>query len=153
MAREPIRTWCFAVVVVRWGERFLLVQEAKHQQMWYLPAGRVEQGESYGEAAVRETLEESGIAVRPVGIIRIEHTPKRSSARLRVVYLAEPEGDTTPKNQPDGESLGAVWVTLEELDHYSLRGPEVRDLFRYIAGGRPVAPLSILDREGKSFCI
>jgi len=31
--------------VVRDEDRFLVVQERKHEQRWYLPAGRVELGE------------------------------------------------------------------------------------------------------------
>ena len=42
MPREAIPTWFFAIVVVRRGDRFLLVHERKHGQLWYLPAGRVE---------------------------------------------------------------------------------------------------------------
>src|SRR4051812_25175444 len=63
MAREPIPTWFFALVVVRKGDRFLLVQEHEHGQLWYLPAGRVEPGEGLCAAALRETLEESGVPV------------------------------------------------------------------------------------------
>ena len=51
MPRDPIPTWFFALVVVRQGDRFLLVHEAKHGQDWYLPAGRVEPGESLTDAA------------------------------------------------------------------------------------------------------
>ena len=55
MSRLPIPTWFFVLVVVRRGEQFLLVHERKHGQLWYLPAGRVEPGETFVEAAVRET--------------------------------------------------------------------------------------------------
>ena len=46
LARDPIATWFFAVVVVRLDDRFLLVHERKHGQLWYLPAGRAEPGET-----------------------------------------------------------------------------------------------------------
>ena len=46
MSRTPSATWFFALVVVRRGDRFLLVHERKHGQTWYLPAGRVEPGET-----------------------------------------------------------------------------------------------------------
>jgi phosphatase NudJ len=36
--RVAIPTWFFAVVVVRFGPRFLFVHERKHGQGWYLPA-------------------------------------------------------------------------------------------------------------------
>jgi 8-oxo-dGTP pyrophosphatase MutT (NUDIX family) len=56
LAREPVPTRYFAVVAVRQGERFLLVHERKHGQIWYLPAGGAEPGETLANAARRETL-------------------------------------------------------------------------------------------------
>lgn len=153
MAREPIPTWCFAVVVVRRGDRFLIVHERKHGQLWYLPAGRVEPGETFEAAACRETLEESGVPVRVVGVLRVEHSPGVAGARLRVVYLAEPIDDTPPKGEPDEESLEAAWVRLVDLAEYPLRGQEVRELFAYVAAGGTVYPLSVLQPEGRPFRI
>jgi phosphatase NudJ len=144
--RDPIPTWCFAVAVVRRGDRFLLVHERKHGQLWYLPAGRVEPGESFAEAAVRETLEEAGVPVRVVGVIRVEHTPRGEKARLRVVFLAEPTDDTPAKREPDEESLGAAWVSLAELGDYPLRGGEVPELMAYVAGGGAVCGMDVLRR-------
>src|SRR5262245_60118704 len=151
MPREPIPTWCFALVVVRRGDRFLLVHESKHGQLWYLPAGRVEPGESFAEAAVRETLEEVGVPVRITGVIRVEHSPGVGGARMRVVFLAEPTDDTPPKTEPDEESLGAAWVGLDELPRYPLRGDEVRRLFEYVAAGGAVYPADVLQPEGRPY--
>jgi phosphatase NudJ len=151
MAREPIPTWYFAVVVVRRGDRFLIVHECKHGQLWYLPAGRVEPGETFEAAARRETLEETGIPIRVVGVLRVEHSPRPSATRLRVVFLAEPIDDTPPKSVPDEESVEAAWVNLKELAGYPLRGAEVQELFAYVAAGGPVYPVSILQPEGMPF--
>lgn len=151
MPREPIATWYFAAVVVSHGDRFLLVQERKHDNAWYLPAGRVEPGESIADAAVRETLEESGVDVRLTGILRVEHTPRSRSARLRVVFLAEPRGDTTTKQKPDRESLGAEWVSLNELPTYPLRGPLVEEVINYVANGGRGFPLEVLSEEGAPY--
>ncbi len=151
MARQPIPTWCFAVVVVRRDDKFLLVQERRHGQAWYLPAGRVEPGESFQAAACRETLEESGIAVRLLGIIRVEYAPSSTGARMRVVFLAEPLDDTPPKSVPDGESLGAAWVTVDELARYHLRGTQVPAILAYVAAGGAVHPLALLQTEGQPY--
>ncbi len=148
MPRAPVPTWFFALAVVRNRDRFLLVHERKHGQLWYLPAGRAEPGETLAEAAVRETLEEAGVAVRVVGVIRIEHSPQADGARVRGIFVAEPVGDPTPKQAADAESLGAEWVRLDQLHDYPQRGSEVRELFEYVAAGGPIYPVAIIDREG-----
>lgn len=144
MSREPIPTWCFALAVVRLGHRFLVVREAKHGQRWYLPAGRVEPGESFAAAAIRETREEAGVAIAVEGILRIEREAHADGARMRVVFVARPVDDHPPKAVPDGESLGAAWVTLAELDRLPLRAAEVRELFEHVAHGGPIYPLGLL---------
>jgi 8-oxo-dGTP pyrophosphatase MutT (NUDIX family) len=148
MSRDPIPTWCFALVVVRLGERWLLVHERKHGQGWYLPAGRVEPGETFVEAAVRETREEAGIDVVLDGIVRIEHSPNGEGARMRIVFVGHPADDRPPKQVPDDESLGAAWVSFDELDRYPLRGEEVREWIAHVAGGGPIYPLHVLAHEG-----
>lgn len=153
MARKPIPTWYVAAVVVRHLDRFLLIQERKPGSPWSLPAGRAEPGESLLEAAVRETLEESGVRVRLTGLVRVEHTAERKRARLRVVFLGEPEGDTTPKAEPDEESLAASWVAPGELGKYRLRNPAVEELLRYVAAGGAVYPLDILQERDAPYLL
>jgi 8-oxo-dGTP pyrophosphatase MutT (NUDIX family) len=152
VVREPIPTWYFAVVVVRRGDRFLLVHERAHGQLWYLPAGRVEAGESFVGAAKRETLEETGVPIRIEGVLRIEHSPQPAFTRMRAVFLARPVDDTPAKSVPDDESLGAAWVSVDELAQYPLRGEEVCDLLHYVSSGGPVYPVSLLQREGMPYC-
>jgi phosphatase NudJ len=147
MARSPIPTWFFALVVVRKGDRFLLVQERKYGQTWAIPGGRVEPGESMTDAAVREVVEETGIRVRLDGVVRFEHTPSPSGARVRVVFTAVPVDDAPPKAIADDESLGAAWLTLDEVRARAARGKDLVELLATIAGGAQVFPLGALGRE------
>ncbi|HEY9701457.1 MAG TPA: NUDIX hydrolase [Allocoleopsis sp.] len=153
MARDPIMTWYFVVVVVHWNNKYLLIQEAKHGQTWYLPSGRVEKGESFVDAAIRETLEESSILIIPEGILKIEHSSSQSGyARMRIIYKARPQNDnSTPKNIPDNESLKAEWVSLNDLANYSLRGDDVTNLLNYVDQGAEVYPLDLIKLEGLPF--
>lgn len=148
-SREPTPTWSFAVVLVRQGRRFLLVHERKHGQLWYLPAGRVEPGESWAQGALREALEETGVPVVLEGVLEIQHTPRLDSARVRVIFVARPADDTPPKSQPDEESLEAGWFSLEEAAQLPLRGggQEVLSLMGRVLDGAPVYPLSLIASE------
>jgi len=148
MPRDPIPTWFFVLVVVRHGDHFLLVQEAKPGEPWYLPAGRVEPGETLLAAAERECIEESGIPIAVDGVLRVEHTPLAGgTARVRVILAAHPRAATAPKQAADSESLGADWFTLAEMRHIDLRADEVFHYCEYVARGGQVHPLDILSSE------
>ena len=150
--RSASPAWFFVLVIVRDGDRFLVVQERKFGQTWYLPAGRVEAGEDFVEAAKRETLEEAGIHIEVDGIVRIEHTPNlNGERRLRIMFVASPVGSLKPKHVADEHSLGAAWVTLDELKKLPLRGVEVVHLFEHVARNGAVHPLSLLTYEGAPY--
>ena len=152
MARPPIPTWFYALVVVRRGHRFLLVHEKSHEQGWYLPAGRVEAGEVIAEAAAREAHEESGVPVVLEGVLRVEHSTSEQGSRVRVIYVARPKDDTEPRSVPDAESLGARWVAVEDLAGMTLRGgDEVPRVLRAVLDGAPAYPLSVIAAEGAEF--
>ncbi|MBN1998514.1 NUDIX domain-containing protein [candidate division KSB1 bacterium] len=151
--REPIPTWFFVLVVVRLGRRFLVVRESKYGQRWYLPAGRVEPGETFFKAAEREALEEAGIPIEVERIVRIEHTPAdMGTARVRIILVARPKDDSPLKKDGDDESLEAAWVTLEEFNKMPVRNEEVRELFNYVASGKTALyPKKLISEEGRPF--
>lgn len=126
-SKLPIPTYSFALAVVEKDGRFLLVQERKANGTWYLPAGRVEQGESIYNAVVRETLEEAGIKVAPVSLQNVEHTPGSGSRpdRMRFIFECKAICSEQPKTVADEHSLGAAWFTLDEIQSLELRSPEV----------------------------
>jgi phosphatase NudJ len=150
MARTSLPTWYFALVVVRRGHRFLLTQERKYGATWTVPGGRVEPGETLAEAAVREVLEETGVPIRLDGVLRVEHTPGGATSRdtrVRVMFTGTPIDDTPPKTAADDESLGAAYLTLDEIRALPLRGTELRALLESVAAGRQVFPLELLGHE------
>jgi len=147
MSKAPLPTHFFALVVIRRRDRFLLVEERKGRG-WYLPAGRVEPGETLAEAAVRETFEESGLQVTLDGLLRLEHTPLPHHTRVRAIFSGRASDDDEPRSTPNEHTLQARFVTLEEMDALPIRGRDVRPLFEAVLAGAPVAPLSTVTVEG-----
>ena len=147
-----IETRCYALVVVSHGDRFVLVQETDTKN-WYLPAGRVEPGETFFEGALRESKEEAGLVVELTGIVRVEHTPMPDgTARLRVIFAGRPADPAAPlKSHEDVHSAQARWYTLDEARALPLRGSEVVAALGYVAAKKPLHPLTLLTREGAPF--
>jgi len=146
VARRSIPSYFYVLVVVPYGGRYLLIQERKHAQTWYLPSGGVEPGETILEAAIRETWEEAGIEVRPQGILGFDHQwiplGGQLASKWRYMILAHPAGSTSPKRRPDRHALGARWVWPEEIGALPLRAREVVTLIDAFQRGGLVMPLS-----------
>jgi phosphatase NudJ len=146
MSREPISAWFYVVVVVRLGRRFLLVQERKFGQSWYLPAGRVEKGETLAAAAFRETVEEAGIGVTLEAILGVDFEVRaEGGVKERVIFLARPVDDAPVKTVADEESLGASWFTLDEVRGLPLRGQDVIRYLERVEAGGPFLPIRYLE--------
>ena len=64
------------------GDRILMAQRGKPplKGLWSLPGGLVETGESLENAVRREVLEETGLAVRPLGVLEIFERIMRDAA-------------------------------------------------------------------------
>jgi phosphatase NudJ len=141
-----IATTVVALVVCRDDAgRFLVVEE--RDGSLYLPAGRVEPGETLIEAAKRETREESGVEVEPFGVLRVEYTPgPYAHARLRVWFAARPIGGA-PKTTADEHSRGAAFMTLDALRRGRVRHQEAIDVFEHVDRGGSIHPLDVLVLE------
>ena len=133
----------FALVVCQRKSdgKFLLIQEPLGIGGGYwVPAGRVDPGETLTTGGVRETLEEAGIHIEIKSVLKVI-----LSDALRIIYLAYPvDGtDDTPKTVPDFESAGAMWVSVRNVKEKltpslcrSGRATEPLEWFPKVADGR-----------------
>jgi 8-oxo-dGTP pyrophosphatase MutT (NUDIX family) len=150
--RIAFSTHGFAVVVCRnFQGKYLAVKESRGRG-WWLPAGHVDAGQNFVDAAIRETIEEAGVEINIRGVLAVEHTlSSMNEARMRVIFYAEPKNPhAIPKSIPDKESDGAEWKTLSEIEGLSrfsppqgLRGGELLHWGKYIEGGGLVAPIEV----------
>ena len=149
MARGQVPICAVVMVLVEDGGRYVLIQEAmpKRGYPWFIPAGVVEPGESLVQATKRETLEESGLAVEPRQILRIEHfIPYGQDGQApatelwRFVIRAEATGGRL-KTVADEHSMQAGWFRPEEMRELKLRSDEVFDLIEMYERGGPALPM------------
>ena len=94
--RNPFPT--VDIVLYRAGHGVLLIERRNPPHGWALPGGFIDYGESAEQAAVREALEETGLAVRLTGLLGVYSDPDRDPRfhTLSVVYAATAGQDATP---------------------------------------------------------
>lgn len=116
-----------AAIIVRDG-KLLLVQRrvAEGSLSWQFPAGAVEAGETFEEAAVRETAEETGLTVEAVKMLGERVHP--NTGRL-VGYVACEVRSGTAYVADAEELADLVWAAPDQLTDYVPYGfaPIVQD--------------------------
>lgn len=136
-----------ATVVERDGRYLLVEEQVDGAVLLNQPAGHLEPGESLAQAAVRETLEETGWSVRPealIGVYRYVRPGDDGLTFLRFAFAAAPL-EHHPERPLDDGILRALWLTPGEVRAAGgrLRSPLVtRTLEDHLAGAR--LPLSAL---------
>ena len=96
-----------AVIVMNEKQEILLLRGPKRG--WEMPGGQVEEGESLKAAAIRETMEETGIEVDILSFCGIFQNVQRSICNT--LFLAKPVGG---KLTTSSESLEVGFFPLEE---------------------------------------
>jgi 8-oxo-dGTP pyrophosphatase MutT (NUDIX family) len=133
-----------AVVVARDDGAILLIRRTDNGN-WALPGGAMELTESVTGAAVRETLEETGITCEVTGLAGIYSDPRHvihytSNDEVRrefsIVLTARPvSGQPTPS----AESRDVRWVQPHDLAGYTMDQSMRKRVDDYLHGtGTPV---------------
>jgi 8-oxo-dGTP diphosphatase len=99
-------------VTYRSGGELLLVRH-EDVDLWVLPGGEVDEGETFRECARRELAEETGVEARfsGVGILaRVEfYTADHDTWGVLPIYEARAETTDLTVADPDGEISDAAW--------------------------------------------
>ena len=106
-----------AGIIVR-GDRFLAARRSASMSwpgFWEFPGGKVEAGESLGEALSRELEEELSIAIDAFCLWKVKEKKGTGGAiRLFFHLVTEFSGTPTPR-----EVQELAWLTCEEAKDYS----------------------------------
>jgi 8-oxo-dGTP diphosphatase len=90
-----------ATIVLNEKQEILLIKGPKRG--WEMPGGQVEEGESLKQAAIRETMEESGIEVEITRFCGMFQNVERSICNT--LFLAKPIGGK-PTTSPESLEVG-----------------------------------------------
>lgn len=138
-----------ATVVVRDGKLLMVEERAQGRLVFNQPAGHLEPDESLLEAALRETLEETGWQVELTAFIGAYQWKAESGRHyLRFAFAAEPVCHLPERPLDDG-IVRALWLTPAELQAQAdrHRSPLVWQVVQdYLSGRR--SPLSMLQQIG-----
>jgi 8-oxo-dGTP diphosphatase len=116
-------------VVVRSGDggrRVAVIHRPKYMD-WSLPKGKLEPGEDWLEAALREVEEETGYHCKPsVELPHVSYLDRKGRRKLVRYWLMEPvDGEF----QPHGEVDELRWIGREQAEEL-LTYPHDRELVR-----------------------
>lgn len=124
------------------GAGRILLQRRRDTGQWALPMGKMEIGETPSQCAARETEEETGVAVEPVGMLGIYSDPAHIVAytdgevrqEYEVMLIARPIGGRPSAND---EASDVRWVAPEDLRTLNIHPTQWRQLNDYLNGTYP----------------
>lgn len=133
---EPGPVPAVGAVVVHPTGRVLLVRRGRPPGVgsWTLPGGRLEAGESFEAAVVREVAEETGLRARAVCPLGVVQVAREGYAYAIHEHLLEPLDDATPRAGDDAADVR--WVTRRELAALGVRADAVGVIDRGLAEAR-----------------
>ncbi|MBF8187137.1 NUDIX domain-containing protein [Nonomuraea sp. K274] len=120
----------------------ILMQRRRDTGQWALPMGKMEIGETPSQCAVRETEEETGVRVEPVGILGIYSDPGHIVAytdgevrqEYEVMLIARPVGGRPETND---EASDVRWVEPGVLHTLDIHPTQWRQLNDYLERRHP----------------
>lgn len=104
-----------ATIIEQDGKYLMVEENADNQTVLNQPAGHLEKNETLPEAAIRETLEETGWQVELTGVLStsLYTSPSNGISYYRTTFIANALRDT--QRTLDPAIVRALWLSTEEI--------------------------------------
>ncbi len=143
-------TWAPHVTVatiIERDNRYLMVyEESDGKKVYNQPAGHLDPNETLVDAAIRETLEETGWTIQLTGVVGVNlyTAPSNGITYFRTTFIGEAISHDA-KRPLDTGIIEAVWLSYEELleRKEQLRSPMTLQIIEDYRAGRRF-PLSVV---------
>ena len=120
-AAPPVNSLVPSVTAVVVNDGALLMIHKRDNDLWAIPGGAVDLGESAAHAAARETQEETGIEIAIDGLVGIYTDPRHVMAyddgevrqQFSLCFHGHPVGGQLRPQQ--SEAKAACWLPIEQL--------------------------------------
>ena len=127
--------------VVFKDDRILLVRRGQppSEDLWAIPGGSVEIGETLQEAAEREILEETGITIRAgKPVYTFDSIQRDGDGKIRFHYVIVDLGADYISGDPiaGDDAIEARWVTEQEINDLRVSAPTLKLLKEKFRFGR-----------------
>ncbi len=120
-----------AIIVIEDGKVLLVKSKYKDEEFYLFPGGGIEFGETIEDAAVRETLEETGVKVKIKDIFHVNeyiYAKDWSKRSVTIFFTAEVIKISKPQTDDEGKIKSVEWIELKELGKYDIRTKRVTDM-------------------------
>ncbi len=104
-------TVAVGVAVIQNGK--ILLTQREDFETWVMPSGRVEEGESLAQAAIREAKEETGVDVELTRLVGIYSRIGTMTPSHTVLFAARPLGGALKLQE--GETISVEWFPFDEI--------------------------------------
>lgn len=138
-----------ATTCIKNNDKLLLVQQNKeeYKELWDFPGGKVENGENIIQAAIRETLEETGYSIKIDNIIVMQNYVTEIGTMLIVYFHASLISDKQLEYKTN-EIKNIKWFNISELKNMPkefIRGGNGINKVIYNLEHNQTYPLDILE--------
>lgn len=96
----------------------------KNPEMWSFTGGKVEKGETYLEAAIREFKEEVGVSIKNPEVLKLFFYLRKKNSRVAIYYgyVSDPDKFKKAVKLNELEASAVAFLTWNDIERYRKRG-------------------------------